>query len=73
MRDEPSSKRDGFHPEATNESMFVLEIPVEQDDAKFFMSHPREAAIWLSKKMKEKGKEHRWQHLSLDQKRNFDE
>ena len=73
MRDEPSSKRDGFHPEATNESLFVLEIPVEQDDARFFMNHPKKAAIWLSKKMKEKGKEHRWQHLSLDQKRNFDE
>ena len=55
-----------------SDSFFVLEIEVPDEDAEYLFNHPRRAAIWLSRRMQEKGKEHLWQQLPLERKRDFD-
>eukprot|EP00435_Cladocopium_sp_Y103_P066005 s182_g28.t1 len=52
--------------------MYVLEVEVDAEEASYLRAHPRKAAIWLSRRMEEKSKEHHWQHLSLDEKKSFD-
>ena len=52
--------------------MVALEIEVTPEDAKHFLSHPRKAAIWLSKRMEAKSKEHSWRKMDLEQKKDFD-
>ena len=42
---------------------YALEIDVSEESAKFLHAHPRKMAIWLSKRMQEKSKEHFWQQL----------
>jgi hypothetical protein len=51
---------------------YALEIDVDEATADYLRAHPRKAAIWLSKRMQEKGKEHHWQHLPLERKKDFD-
>ena len=68
MRQARSHKRKA--PEASG--FYALEIEVDESTAQYLRAHPRKAAIWLSKKMQEKGKEHHWQHLSIEEKQNFD-
>ena len=51
---------------------YALELEVTKEDAEFLSKHPRKAAIWMSKKVQEKGKEAQWSRLSLDQKKEFD-
>ena len=53
-------------------SFYALEIDVSEEDQQYFMRHPRKLNIWLSKKMQEKSKEHKWSELSLDRKKDFD-
>ena len=33
---------------------------------------PRKATVWLSKKIQDKGKEHRWTELPIERKQDFD-
>ena len=40
------------------EGFYVLELEVDPETQSFLRRHPRKAAIWLSRKMQEKGKEH---------------
>ena len=54
------------------EGFYVLEIEVDPETQSFLRKHPRKAAIWLSRKMQEKGKEHFWSHLPLSRKKDFD-
>eukprot|EP00435_Cladocopium_sp_Y103_P022896 s1673_g5.t1 len=54
------------------DAMFVLEIEVDESTSQYLRSHPRKAAIWLSKRMQEKGREHQWQQLPLERKKDFD-
>ena len=53
-------------------TFYALEIEVDKEQAEYLMAHPRKAAIWLSKKMQEKSKEHSWQQLPLERKKDFD-
>ena len=51
---------------------YALEIDILPTDTKYLRSRPDQVAIWLSKKMQEKGKEKRWTQMSLDEKKQFD-
>lgn len=68
MRDPAARKRK----EPEEGGFYALEIEVPEEAAAYLREHPRKAAIWLSKKMQEKGKEHFWQHLPLSKKKEFD-
>lgn len=55
------------------EVFYALELevtPAELEKLSKFGSH--RSAIWLSKKMQEKSKEHSWSQLPLDRKKDFD-
>ena len=57
-----------------DEDLFVvmeIDVTKEELDHLGHLGHEK-AAIWLSKKMEAKGKEIRWQELSLDRKKEFD-
>ena len=51
---------------------YALELEVTKEDGIYLSNHPRKAAIWLSRKVQEKGKETQWSRLTLDQKKEFD-
>ena len=51
---------------------YALEIDILPSDTKYLRSRPDQVAIWLSKKMQEKGKEKRWTQMSLGEKKQFD-
>ena len=56
------------------EDMFVvMEIDVSKEELDHLghLGHEK-ATVWLSKKMEAKGKEIRWQELSIDKKKEFD-
>ena len=55
-----------------HEELFVLEIDTTIEDAHYFVKHPRKASLWLSKKMAEKSKEHHWQRLDIERKKDYD-
>jgi len=55
-----------------DEAMYVLEIDVDECTSQYLRNHPRKAAIWLSKRMQEKGREHLWQQLPIERKKEFD-
>lgn len=54
------------------EVFYALEIDVEEEDLSYLSRHPHKSAIWLSKKVQQKGKEAQWNRLSLDEKKSFD-
>ena len=55
-----------------DQELFALEIEIEEEDLRYLSNHTKKAAVWLSRKMAEKSKEHQWQRLSLDRKQDFD-
>ena len=59
-------------PPPAEDSFYAFEFELEKEDQDYLLRHPRKAAIWLSKKMKEKGKEDRWSELSLERKKEYD-
>ena len=59
-------------PEKPAPCFYALEIDVMPSDTKYLSSKPENVGIWLSKKMQEKGKEKRWNQLSLEEKKRFD-
>ena len=48
---------------------YALEIEVTEEDSTYLMKHPRKAGLFLSGEMQEKGKEHTWQELDIEQKK----
>ena len=54
------------------ECFYALEIDILPTDTKYLGSNPHKWSIWLSKKMQEKGKEKRWNQMSLEEKKQFD-
>ena len=60
--------------ESGDESLFyVFEMDVTPGDLeKMSRLGPHKTAIWLSKKMQEKSKEHSWSALPIDRKKDFD-
>ena len=53
-------------------SFYAFEVSITPSDLNFLNANPEKSAIWLSRKMQEKGKEARWSQLSMDQKKNYD-
>ena len=75
LRPDPQVPMDTSEPRKRKEpqtGFYALEIDVDEATADYLRAHPRKAAIWLSKRMQEKGKEHHWQHLPLERKKDFD-
>lgn len=68
---ETGGDRKRKEPEVTD-SFFALEIEVPEKDSQYLIRHPRKAAILLSRRMQEKGKEPSWQQLLLSRKYGFD-
>ena len=64
----------GIHEEKPkiHDGFYALEIPLAPSDIKYLTQNPEKAGIWMSKKMLEKSKEKRWQHLDMKQKQEFD-
>ena len=54
------------------DSFYAFEVSITPSDLNFLNANPEKSAIWLSRKMQEKGKEARWSQLSMDQKKNYD-
>ena len=55
-----------------DDAVHKLEIELDAKDVNYLASHPRKAAIWLSKKMEQKGKEKLWSQMTLEEKEKFD-
>ena len=74
VRDQaPDDEAPGVNMVAAQEVFYVFEMDIEQEDMKQLAKlGPRKATVWLSKKMQDKGKEHRWTELPLDRKQDFD-
>lgn len=53
--------------------VYALEIDITSDDIKWISKHPQKSAIWMSRKVMEKGKEKQWRLLSQKEKLEFDE
>lgn len=52
---------------------YVFEMDIDQQEMKQLAKlGPKKATVWLSKKMQDKGKEHRWTELPLERKHDFD-
>ena len=74
----PDERDEALHVSMVGESepaevFYALELdvtPAELEKLSKFGSH--RSAIWLSKKMQEKSKEHSWSQLPLDRKKDFD-
>ena len=54
------------------DTVFCVEIEVDQKDIQWLMNHPAKSSIWMSKKVMEKGKEKEWQKMTMDEKMSFD-
>ena len=48
--------------------VYALEIDITSDDIKWISKHPQKSAIWMSRKVMEKGKEKQWRLLSQKEK-----
>ena len=74
VRDQaPDDEAHGVNMVAAQEVFYVFEMDIDQEDMKQLARlGPRKATVWLSKKMQDKGKEHRWTELPLDRKQDFD-
>ena len=55
-----------------DDTIYQVEIEVKPKDLQYLRNHPNRSAIWLSKKLIEKGKEKEWSKMTLEEKKNFD-
>ena len=55
-----------------HDDFYALEIEIEDEDLIYLSQKPHKSAIWLSKKVQQKGKESQWSRLSLEEKKSFD-
>ena len=60
------------HGEGEEISFYALEIDVDDESSQYLWNRPRKMAMWPSKKMITKSKEHRWKELPLERKLDFD-
>eukprot|EP00439_Symbiodinium_sp_Y106_P048762 s3212_g6.t1 len=71
------SKKQRIHYKKASEEAaflgFAREIVISTKDLKKLTKKPRKAAVWLSQKMAEKSKEVNWRHLTLEEKKEYDE
>jgi hypothetical protein len=59
--------------EKKSDSIYVLEIPMEEEDIQYLAEKPRRATAWMSKKLESRSKELRWSQMPIEQKYLFDE
>ena len=60
-------------PDDVTQYGYQIEFELTLEDAEYLSRRPKKAAIWMSTRMQEKGKEAEWKHLTLEQKMKFDE
>lgn len=72
VEDQPHSTSKSSKRKPEDDFFLMKEIEVSQEDAQYLRAHPRKAAIWLSKKMEMKSKEHSWTKMSMKEKEAFD-
>ena len=70
----PPGKRKKIKPKEPEETFLALSLELDEKDFNWLAknSNRKRGAVWLSKKMSEKGKEVEWQKLPLSEKKEFD-